>query len=264
MPKLGPGKRAQLPDRAFAYVDSQGKRRLPIHDEIHVRNALARFNQVSFESEAAREKARLRLLQAAKRYGIVPVGFITAQLETERHTGHTRAQQIHAERLPIGEVTLMMTDMEGSTGLLHALGDHYGEVLDQIRDIVRSVVTAEGGLEVDARADEFFAVFQDAPAAVVAAVAVKRRLREASRIWGRPVRMRIGIHTGRPTRRGASYIGLAVHTSARLCAAAAGGQILVSAETRRAVRGLGFRFRSLGERKLAGLPETSEIFQLLA
>src|SRR4029453_8629497 len=59
-------------------------RRLPVHDEAHVRNALARFNQVAFEDDAARERARKRLLNAAKKYGIVPVGFITGQLQSER------------------------------------------------------------------------------------------------------------------------------------------------------------------------------------
>ena len=80
MSRLAASKRARLPGSAFAYVDSRGRRRLPIHDEAHLRNALARFNQVGFEDEAARERARTRLLNAAKKYGIVPVGFITGQL----------------------------------------------------------------------------------------------------------------------------------------------------------------------------------------
>src|SRR5499427_9328465 len=84
MPRLKTSKRARLPDRAFAYIDSRGRRRLPIHDKAHVRNALARFNQVAFENDAAREGARKRLLNAAKKYGIVPVGFITGQLEYEQ------------------------------------------------------------------------------------------------------------------------------------------------------------------------------------
>ena len=57
---------------------------MPIHDKAHVRNALARFSQVSFEDDDARERARKRLLNAAKRYRIVPVGFITRQLRSER------------------------------------------------------------------------------------------------------------------------------------------------------------------------------------
>ena len=66
MSQLTAKKRAQLRNAAFAYVDSKGRRRLPIHDEAHVRNALARFNQTRFEDDAARERARKRLLTAAK------------------------------------------------------------------------------------------------------------------------------------------------------------------------------------------------------
>ena len=84
MSRLAASKRARVPATAFAYVDSRGRRRLPIHDEAHVRNALARFSQVGFEDEAARERTRTRLLNAAKKFGIVPVGFITGQLQSER------------------------------------------------------------------------------------------------------------------------------------------------------------------------------------
>src|SRR5919201_593378 len=84
MARLYASRRARLPGSAFAYIDSRGRRRLPIHDKAHVRNALARFNQVGFESDDARERARTRLLNAAKKFGIVPVGFITGQLESER------------------------------------------------------------------------------------------------------------------------------------------------------------------------------------
>src|SRR6202171_1847169 len=83
MPQLSQKIRDQLPDRDFAYIDSRGTRRLPINDQAHVRNALARFNQVRFEDEAARDRARTRLLKAAKKYGIVPVGFMTGQLRTQ-------------------------------------------------------------------------------------------------------------------------------------------------------------------------------------
>src|SRR5262245_51933330 len=116
MPRLDSGARANLPDRAFAYIDSGGRRRLPIHDAAHVRNALARFSQVQFEDEGARQKARKKLLNAAKTYKIVPVGFIVGQFETGREIV-----------LPSGFVTMLMTDIEGSTGLVHQLGDRYRE-----------------------------------------------------------------------------------------------------------------------------------------
>src|ERR671935_2502022 len=110
MPKLSRSERNRLPDSAFAYIDSDGKRRLPIHDEAHVRNALARFERVAFEDDTARDRARRRLLNAAKKYGIVPVGFITGQLESERRA--------RTPKLPTGALTLLMTDIERSTALL--------------------------------------------------------------------------------------------------------------------------------------------------
>ena len=112
MPPLTAKERAQLPDRAFAYIDSSGRRRLPIHDAAHVRNALARFNQVAFEDDAARDLARNRLLRAAKKHGIMPIGFISAQLEPQ-------------SRLPTGQLTFLLTDLERSTELLRRLGDRY-------------------------------------------------------------------------------------------------------------------------------------------
>jgi sigma-B regulation protein RsbU (phosphoserine phosphatase) len=114
MPKLSSSKRAGLPDSAFAYVDSHGKRRLPIHDESHVRNALSRFNQVKFEDEAARERARKRLLNAARKYGIVPVGFMTGQLQSERQkTEQLRKDLDEAQSIQAGLIP------ESAPGLPH-------------------------------------------------------------------------------------------------------------------------------------------------
>src|SRR6266478_1637302 len=103
MSQLNSKKRAQLPKSAFAYVDSRGRRRLPVNDESHVRNALARFNQTVFEGEEARSRALARLLRAAKRYGIVPVGFMTGQL---------RGRAARMAALPSGVVTFLLTDIE--------------------------------------------------------------------------------------------------------------------------------------------------------
>src|SRR6478736_3666607 len=136
MARLAPKERAELPDRLFAYVDSHGRRRLPLHDAAHVRNALARFGQVQFEDEAARDRARTRLLQAAKRFKIVPIGFIAGQLQSER-AGRTSGRAYSPVELPSGFVTMLMTDIEGSTGLVHQLGDAYGTVLDDMRAVLR-------------------------------------------------------------------------------------------------------------------------------
>ena len=97
MPPLSAKERAQLPDSAFAYVDSRGRRRLPIHDAAHVRNALARFGQVAFEDDDARDRARSRLLRAAKKHGIMPIGFISSQLQPQRKLP-TGARDVPADR----------------------------------------------------------------------------------------------------------------------------------------------------------------------
>jgi class 3 adenylate cyclase len=261
MAKLKASERASLPDSAFAYVDSRGWRRLPIHDEAHVRNALGRFDRVAFEDEAARERARKRLLNAAKKYGIVPVGFITGQLRS------AQPRAIDLTTLPTGMVTFLLTDIEGSTALLTRLGDRYADLLKGVRRIVRHAVLRAGGREVDARADEFFAVFQRAITAIDAAVAMQRTLGERAWPDDLDVRVRAGIHCGRPTLTEGGYIGLSVHTAARICSAAHGGQIVVSAGAKAAIQGplpSGVRLRSLGRHRLAGLTGAEALFQVQA
>ena len=267
MTQLDASTRARLRDTAFAYIDSKGRRRLPINDASHVRNALARFDQTAFEDDAARERSRQRLLRAAKKYGIVPLGFFDGQLRKERQDGAIKARAIDVASLPRGTVTFLLTDIEGSTRLLQRLGDGYALVLRDVRAMIRSNVRRAGGHEVDARADEFFAVFQRPPRALEAALALQRAL--GKRAWpdGTRVRVRIGLHTGRPTLSEAGYVGIAVHTAARVCSAGHGGQILLSSAAREALDGTpvdGIAFRTLGRYSLDGLPEAEALFQVEA
>jgi class 3 adenylate cyclase len=254
MPPLGAKERAKLPDSAFAYIDSRGKRRLPIHDAAHVRNALARFSQVAFEDEGARNKARTRLLRAARKHQVVPIGFVSAQLQPQR-------------KLPRGQVTFLLTDIEGSTELLGRLDDRYAPLLAEIRRLLRAAVRQAGGREVDARADELFAAFAQAPAALEAALSIQRALRASEWPDVADVRMRVGIHRGRPTLTDTGYVGLSVHAAARICAAAHGGQIVLSSAARSAVlKSLadGVSLRSLGVWRLHGLREPEELYQVEA
>jgi class 3 adenylate cyclase len=365
--------RARLPDSAFAYIDSRGDRRLPINDEAHVRNALSRFNQTRFEDEAARDRARTRLLKAAKKYGIVPVGFMTGQLRSqsrqaaagravielgglgtpeelegrlrtvlgdptlsvvywsesvsayldgdgetavlpgdgdgravtrlERH-GQPMAALVHAptilndpdlartvtaavklamenewmhgeiqarasevRTLPTGLVTFLFTDIEDSTGLVQRLGEGYERFLADVRRVLRAAIRAASGREVETRADEMFAVFEQALAGLTAAIAIQRKVQ--ARAWpdGLQVRVRIGLHTGRPTLTDTGYVGLAVHTASRICFASHGGQILLSGAVREAVAGsepVGVGFRDLGLHQFHGLPVPEALFQVEA
>jgi class 3 adenylate cyclase len=267
LPQLAASARARLPDSAFAYVDSQGRRRLPIHDASHVRNALARFDQTAFADDATRERARERLLRAAKKYGIVPIGFFDGQLRKERTQTEVKARARDIAKLPRGTVTFLLTDIEGSTGLTQRLGDGYATVLRDVRVLIRRSVLDAGGHEVDARADEFFAAFRQPAKALDAAVAIQRSL--AKREWpgAAQVCVRIGIHTGRTTLTETGYVGIAVHTAARVCSAGHGGQILVSSASRDALEGKhaeGVTVRTLGQYTLAGLPDQEALFQVHA
>jgi class 3 adenylate cyclase len=372
MAQLDARRRAQLPNRAFAYVDSRGRKRLPIHDEAHVRNALARFNQARFEDEAARDRARIRLLGAARKYGIVPVGFMTGQIqaqtneatagrlvielarigapgtlerelrraladpslivlqwsesteayldgseqpvmlpateegravtllerrgrpmtalvhdpsvlknprlvttvttavrlciENEQLQGEAEARASEIRSLPAGLVTFLMSDIEGSTGLLHRLGDRYARLLSDVRRILRTATRHGDGREIDARADEFFAVFDRAGNALEAARSIQQTMNRRAWPDGASVRLRIGIHSGRPRLTDTGYVGLAVHAAARVCSAGHGGQILVSGAAVRAVGGsvADVGLLDLGMHQLRGLPNRLALYQLEA
>jgi len=365
--------RARLPDSAFAYIDSRGTRRLPINDEAHVRNALARFNQVRFENEVARDRARARLLRAAKKYGIVPVGFMTGQLQSQSRQvaagkavielgglgtpdqleerlrtvlgdptlsvlywsdsvaayldghgqpaalpqdpedravtmlgreGRPMAALVHdrvalkdpdlarsvtaavtlaienawmhteiqaraseVRTLPTGFVTFLFTDIEDSTGLVRRLGDRYDALLADVRRLLRAAVRAAGGREVETRADEMFAVFEQVPAGLEAAIAIQRHVQARSWPDQLQVRVRIGLHAGRPTLTDTGYLGLAVHVASRICFASNGGQILLSRAVRDAIAGsepAGVNFKDLGLHQFHGLPQPEQLFQVQA
>jgi class 3 adenylate cyclase len=252
MATLRANERTKLPDRAFAYVDSRGRRRLPINDVAHVRNALARFNQVVFEDEEARDRARTRLLNAARRHGIVPVGFIAGQLRKGKR-----------KPLPSGQLTLMLADIEGSTALLRELDDAYPDLLGAVRRVLRAAAGGLGGHEVDVHGDEFFAVFHHAPDALLAALTIHRNLRDGTWPSGVSVRMRIGLHVGRPTLTEHGYVGIAIHAAARLMSAGHGGQVLLSEAAVRALGDAlpaGLTLKELGVHHMRGL-QAEQIFQ---
>src|SRR5712691_2056305 len=165
--------------------------------------------------------------------------------------------------LPNGTVTLLFTDVEGSTRLLRRLGERYGSALEDQRRIVSDAVVAAGGREIDSRGDELFAAFPRARAAAAAAVAVQRAL--AAHEWpdGEEVKVRMGLHTGEPALRDDGYLGIDVHRAARISAAAHGGQVLVSQVTHDLLAGDDVRFRDVGEHQLKDLPAPERLFQLV-
>jgi class 3 adenylate cyclase len=139
--------------------------------------------------------------------------------------------------------------------------------LSQLRRLLRGAVQQAGGREVDARGDELFAAFQRPVSALAAAVAIQRGVHDHAWGDGIELRVRIGIHTGRPTLTETGYFGLAVHTVARVSTSAHGRQIVVSGATRDAVDGSlpdGVTLKSLGTWRLNGLREEIELLQVRA
>ena len=371
MARLSSAERAQLPDTAFAYVDLSGKRRLPINDASHVRNALARFGRVAFESEAARQKARQRLLAAAKKHGIVPIGFMESELRNAKsHAAAGRvvieasrirsSEELEAQlrkalrdpslrllvwsadeeawldgnaepvdlpsttasrlvtrldvrglpsvalvhdasvlsdpdvsdavlsavrfvverqrletdpsfridraRLPVGFLTHMFTDIEGSTELLTELTDRYADVLARVRRVIRQEVRRHQGHAVDVTGDETYSVFENAAAAVEAAVGVQRTLAGVRWPDEVAVRVRVGIHSGEVVLSEGDYVGLAVNTAARVMSVGHGGQILLTPAVRAAMPRTpdGLTLRSLGAQRLKDIPEPLELLQVEA
>src|SRR6266700_7054359 len=102
--------------------------------------------------------------------------------------------------LPVGTITLLFTDIEGSTHLLQQLGDRYAELLTECRNLLRSDFQEYSGHEVDMQGDAIFAVFARASDALSAAVAAQRALAAYSWPQGVAVRVRMGLHTGEPSR----------------------------------------------------------------
>ncbi len=165
-----------------------------------------------------------------------------------------------------GTVTLLFTDIEGSTRLLHQLGDDYAVLLSDHRRILRSAFQAHGGREVDTQGDSFFVVFEEAQAAVAAAADSQSAL--DSHRWPRDVelRVRMGLHSGEPMEISEGYVGVDVHRAARISAAAHGGQVVMSRETAERLHdgdGQRDRLRELGPHSLKDLPEPEQLFQLL-
>ncbi|MDR7419329.1 MAG: adenylate/guanylate cyclase domain-containing protein [Armatimonadota bacterium] len=169
--------------------------------------------------------------------------------------------------LPGGTVTFLFTDIEGSTRLLQRLGSRYDRLLEEHRRLIRTAVEAEGGHEVSTEGDAFFVVFASAARAVAAAVAAQRALTDFAWPEDAIVRVRMGVHTGEGTPAAGDYVGLDVHRAARICAAAHGGQILVSHATRALVEAnlpTGIILRSMGEHRLKDLLRPEHLFQVVA
>ena len=168
--------------------------------------------------------------------------------------------------VPTGTITLLFTDIEGSTHLLQKVGERYADLLHECRTLLRTAISAFQGHEVDAQGDAMFAAFARASDALEASVAAQRELARHSWPSAVTVRVRMGLHTGEPSRVVEGYVGLDVHYAARIMNAAHGGQVLISQTTRDLVEHdlpEGVSLLDLGEHHLKDLEYPIALYQLL-
>ena len=168
-------------------------------------------------------------------------------------------------QLPTGTVTMLFSDIEGSTVLLSRLGTRYGEALSAQRSVLRAAISEWRGHEMGTEGDSFFVVFESATDAVACCVAAQRAL--AGHTWpgGAAVRVRMGLHSGEPSRHEDGYVGMDLHRAARIAATAHGGQVVLSGVTWALAHSMvpaELSVRDLGFHRLKDIDEPEHIYQL--
>ncbi len=172
--------------------------------------------------------------------------------------------------LPTGVVTFLFSDIEGSTRLLRSLGrERYGRLLEQHGRLLREAFESTGGQVFGTEGDALFVAFGGARQAIGGAIAAQRALVEND--WGdlSPPKVRMGIHTGEASvSDSGQYYGVALHRAARICAAAHGGQVLISHATQALLldeedEEPRFVLQDLGPQRLKDLEQPLRLYQLL-
>ena len=193
-----------------------------------------------------------------------------------RSLGHSAARCRLADRwsrrcndqvanLPTGTVSLLFSDIEGSTALLRRLGPAYAQALDGQRQLLRKAWGDHAGTELGTEGDSFYVVFETAQSAVAAAAQGQLELARFEWPGGEQVRVRMGVHTGSPAVHDGAYVGMDVHRAARIAAAAHGGQVLLSEATAKLVAAYlpaQTTLKDLGVHQLKDIINPERLFQL--
>ena len=169
--------------------------------------------------------------------------------------------------LPLGTITMVFSDIDGSTRLLQHLGDAYADALSTHRALIRDAVRAGQGHELGTEGDSFFVVFDSARRAVETCLRAQQALQSQHWPQDSELRVRMGVHTGEPLRHEDGYVGLDVHRAARIASAAHGGQVILSDSTRQLVEGalpVDARLLPLGRHRLKDLASAEQLYQLTA
>jgi len=162
-----------------------------------------------------------------------------------------------------GLVTILFTDMEGSTSLTQRLGDAKAqEVLRTHNRIVRDALKAHSGSEIKHTGDGIMASFSSATRALECAIAIQRAFAEHSESAEEPIRVRIGLNAGEPVAEEKDLFGTAVQLAARICAYAQPGEILAADVVQQLAAGKGFSFADKGEATLKGFEKPVRLHEV--
>jgi class 3 adenylate cyclase len=164
---------------------------------------------------------------------------------------------------PSGLVTILFTDVEGSTALTQRLGDAKArDLLRQHERIVREALKAHGGSELKTIGDGFMASFSSAVRALECSIAMQRAFEQRNQSAEEPILVRVGLNAGEPIAEDEDLFGAAVNLAARITAEAKGGQILASEAVRQIVAGKKFLFSDRGETTLRGFEDPVHIYEV--
>jgi class 3 adenylate cyclase len=172
-----------------------------------------------------------------------------------------------ADHIPSGTVTLLFTDVEGSTRLWESEPEAMAQALRRHEKILRESISAEGGYVFKTAGDSFSAAFSTPRAALYAALGAQRMLLEEPWPTSRAIRVRMALHTGACEERDGDYFGPVVNRAARLEAVAHGGQLVVSGATAELLEEApldAVRLRDLGFHRLRDLGRPEQVFQVEA
>ncbi len=172
-------------------------------------------------------------------------------------------EEAEAQGAPSGLVTILFTDMEGSTSLTQRLGDAGAqELLRTHNAIVRDALKAQDGAEIKHTGDGIMASFSTASKALACATAIQTAFAERNEAAEEPINVRIGLNAGEPVAEDEDLFGTAVQLAARVCAHAQPGQALASNVVRELSAGKGFLFSDQGDVVLRGFEDPVRLYEV--
>lgn len=228
----------------------------PFRDSGH-RRLMTAYVRSGNRAEALRAYERCRQL-LAKEFGVEPAAETTAL-----RMALLADAPLPGASLASGTITLLFSDIEGSTAHTVRLGDErWAQLLQTHAAIVRSHIARHGGREIKTQGDGFMVAFTSARRAVRCGLDLQRAFADAAgKHTDAPLRVRIGIHTGEPVADGADFLGSSVNLAARIAGAAQGGQVLVSPLVRELTLTAGDIEFDKGHRvKLKGISEALRVY----